>query len=710
MLVGGAHSSLATAKETAVAAEAPADVELPAITARAAKAPSASTGKAEQPLKEIPQSVTVVSQERIEQQALKTLDDVMLQATGVTREQLWLNNNYYSRGLQIKNIRYDGGATSAINDRNNNADLAQFEEVSILRGADGLFGAGDAGGVINLRSKRPKDAAGMTASLSAGRWNNYRTELDVTGPLTEDRRLKARAVAVFQDQDHFFKPSHSRREMLYGSLLAELTPSTSVLAGASYQKDRQDAFNASLPRYVDGADAHFPRSTTMGAPWGWLERENIALFANLTQRIDPRWKLHLNLRHSLGDDAINGAEMEGAISYTTRQSDWWRYQDKTDGRETLLDTNLQGSFDAFGNVHDVIVGIDRNSSTKNYRQNWVFYGSGDAFDRTPPPEWAYPPATWDASTRNTSQVSALYGSLRIRPMEQLSLIAGGRKAFNETQTILNKNTAIENEFQQKNDFIPYFGAVLDLTPQVAVYFSRAEIYQSQLNYFETVNGPSLAPATGRNVELGVKSEWLDGRLAASLAYFDIKKQNEAVYQTWNPTGNNAWCCYVAAGDKSSRGVDLELNGLLLPDWMLSFGYTYNDNQNRREGDLRFSTITPKHLLKIWSNHDLGRYAQGLSVGWGVTAQSKSYQSGSVQAYNPSTGEFDGPWQDYAFVQKAYSVWSVRTAYDFNPNLSLAFNLNNVFDKVYYSTVGPSNGYGNFYGEPRSFMVTLKASY
>ncbi|MBB4843586.1 outer membrane receptor for ferric coprogen and ferric-rhodotorulic acid [Paucibacter oligotrophus] len=684
---------------------------LPAVLVTGSKVRrlEASPSKFDQSLREMPQSVSIISQERIEQQALKTLDDLMLQATGITREQLWLNNNYYSRGLQVKDIRYDDGATSVISDRDNNADAAQFEQVSILRGADGLFGAGDAGGVINLRSKRPQDKLDIKATLSLASWNNYRTELDVTGPLNDDRRLKGRAVAVLQDQDHFFKPSHSRRTMLYGALQLDPSPDTSVVLGSSLQRDRQTAFNASLMRYVDGADAQFPRSTTMGAPWGWLERQNITVYASLVQQLAPGWKLNANARHMSGDDKINGAEMEGSINYTTRQSEWWRYADKTEGSTTLLDVNVQGSFDALGQSHDLIVGLDRNSTIKHYKRNWVVYGSGNAFDRTPPPAWDYPPKGWDSSTRNAGTASAVYGSLRLRPVERLALTLGGRKVFDESQSILNQLNNSRNDFSQKNNFVPYVGAVYELSSEWSAYMSRSEIYQSQLNYFASVNGPSLEPATGKNTEIGIKGELLKGRLNASLAFFDIEKEKEAVYQSWNPTGNNAWCCYVATGSKQSRGVDLELNGRLGPSWDLSLGYTFNNNKNRRADDGRFNTLTPKHLLKVWSNHELSEWWRGFSLGWGLTAQSKSYQAGSVQAYNPATGEFDGAWQNFAFTQKAYAIWSLRAAYELSQQWKLALNMNNVLDHSYYSTIG-SSAYGNFYGEPRSLMLTLRGHF
>ena len=401
--------------------------------------------------------------------------------------------------------------------------------------------------------------------------------------------------------------------------------------------------------------------------------------------------------------------MEGSIDYATLQSDWWRYQDQTKAQESMADLNIQGSFDVLGQKQELIFGVDSFRSVKSYNQNWIEYGMGDAFNREAPPEWAYPQPSWATSNRNTISTASTYGSIRIRPIDDLSLIVGGRYTFHEEQEMLNKKTGITNTFKQDNDVIPYYGIVYDVLPSTSLYASYAEIYQSQLNYFSTVNGPSLEPATGKNIEFGIKSKRLDQRVMVSVAYFDIKKQEEAVSQGWTSTGNNAWCCYIAAGNKSSRGVDFEVNGKLLPNWDLSLGYTYNENEDKRDDNAQFSTLTPKHLLKLWTNYNAGEYVDGLSVGMGVIAQSKSYQSGSVQAYNPVSGKFDGPWQDYEFIQKPHAIWSLRAAYDINATFSVAANLNNVTDKRYYSTVGNS-GYGNFYGEPRNFLLSLKAKY
>ncbi|ENW92917.1 TonB-dependent siderophore receptor [Acinetobacter dispersus] len=683
--------------------------QLPTISIKAASQNMTNVGKQAQNIKDVPQSVTVMSRQRIDEQGLKTLDDVLVQTTGVTREQLWLNNNYSARGLKIENIRYDGGSTSSLEDRSNSADMAQYDAVEVLRGADGLFGAGEAGGVINLTSKRPKAETEINGSISAGSWNNYRGEFDATGSLTQDQSVKGRLVTVFQDRDFFYKPTQSRREMVYGALSFDLLPETTLFTGVSYQKDKVDAFNASLPRWEDGADLHFSRSTTTGAPWGWIERKNTSFFANLQHQINDDWKTQLNVRHNIGNDAINSAEMEGAVSYETHQSQWWRYQDDTRFKETTMDLNLQGSFNLFEQKHDLILGIDHSNNQKDYRQNWTYYANGDAFNRVAPPEWEYPAAIWDTNTTHKNNKSALYGSLKLRPVDDLALIIGGRYTFKDELTINNHNSNIENTYTEDKKFVPYYGITYDILPSTTAYASFAEIYKNQRNYLTAADGPGLEPLTGRNIEFGIKHQ-INANLLASIAYFDIKKEKEKVYNTYTSIPNsNSLCCYIGTGSMESKGVDVELNGNISPDWNLSVGYTYNKNEKKDNTENPYNTYTPKNLLKIWTTYQLDQIVDGLEIGGGVIAQSKNYATGSVKEFNPVTQKFDGARKNIELVQPNYAIWSARVAYDINPQWNIALNLNNIFDKTYYSTIG-NPGYGNFYGEPRNVLLTLKASY
>ncbi|KAF1693625.1 TonB-dependent siderophore receptor [Pseudoxanthomonas jiangsuensis] len=680
--------------------------ELDAVEVHGEARRGVQVGKGLQDLREIPQSVSVIGRERIEQQALATLDDVMLQSTGVTREQLWLNNNYTSRGLQIRNIRYDGGGASSLQDRSNNADMAQYESVALLRGADGLFGAGEAGGVINLASKRPRAEAGAEAVLTLGRWDNRRLELDATGPLNAAGSVRGRAVGVFHDQDMFYEPAHNRRGMLYAALEWDIAPGTRLFAGGSWQKDTLDAFNASLPRWEDGADIGFPRQTTMGAPWGWIRRESTSVFAIFEQELGERWNARLNLRHNLGDDAINGAEMEGSVPYATGENQWWRYQDATDFGETTLDLALQGSFDWAGRRHDVIWGVDSARSRKDYDQTWTYYADGSVFDRIAPPEWAYPAGPWVTQSTDREERASTYGSLRLRPFERLAVIVGGRYTFQDTTRKTNRVDGVRGIFPQDDKFVPYYGLVYDLSANTSVYASRAEIYRSQGNYLAAEEGPALEPLTGSNIELGIKTD-LSADLSASLALYRIRKEKEAVYLSRSALPNTtAWCCYAAVGSQRSEGVDLELSGRLAEGWNLTVGYTYNENEDRRDTGMPFNTVTPKHLFKAWTTYRFYGALEALELGGGVTAQSRHWKGGWVPSFNPDSGQYDGEWVQVDIVQKGYAVWSLRAGYDVGPRLNLALNLNNVFDETYYSTVGYP-GYGNFYGEPRNMLLTAR---
>ena len=159
-------------------------------------APGTTTmgGKGPQKLREIPQSVTVITDQRLQDQQLRNMDQVMNQMTGVTRKEAWAKNTYVSRGFEINDVRYEGGATSSMLDSSRYEDLAQFDSVGLLRGADGLYGAGEPGGVINFSYKRPLSQPQVKTLTSAGSWDNYRGEFDVTGPLAMDGRLRGRYV------------------------------------------------------------------------------------------------------------------------------------------------------------------------------------------------------------------------------------------------------------------------------------------------------------------------------------------------------------------------------------------------------------------------------------------------------------------------------------------------------------------------------------
>ncbi len=115
--------------------------------------------------------------------------------------------------------------------------MAIYDRLEILRGAEGLFSAaGEPGGTINLARKRPTDELRSAVSLAYGSWNNRRLEADIGGPLGFDGKLRGRLVGVWQDREYFYKPADEEKRVLYGILEYDLTPSTTLSAGVSYQR------------------------------------------------------------------------------------------------------------------------------------------------------------------------------------------------------------------------------------------------------------------------------------------------------------------------------------------------------------------------------------------------------------------------------------------------------------------------------------------
>ena len=669
-------------------------------------------GKTPLTLREIPQSVTVITAQRLADQALLNLDDVLLQMTGVTRDQAWLSSSYNSRGLPIENVRYDGGATSTYLAGTGNADTALFDSVALLRGADGMFGAVEAGGILNLNHKRPLAEPAFNVTLQGGSWKTLRGEVDATGSLGFDGRLRGRLVGVIEDKDSFVDYANSKRHVAYGAIEADLTPDTLLFIGGSYQFDRLNAFNHSLSRYADGSDPNYPRSQNMGTPWNWIKRNNSAVFARLDQRLGGDWAIKLNLRYNHNRDRTNAAEMENAVNPVTMTgTDWWYFQKEERNKQFTADLNTSGSFELFGRRHDVLVGIDMVNTNTSYDQLWTYYGpETDVTNPTFPPEIDLPSA-WGYQDRTKIRRTGVYGSLRLRPIENLAVLLGGRLVLKDRTISRDINGVLTSEVKEGTVFVPNFGFTYDFTRNLTLYGSYAEIYQSQANLRSGPRpGTPLAPVTGSNYELGIKGAFADGRLTASAAiYRVVKKGASANDPSYPDTVWNSPCCYIRDGYQKSQGFDIEVNGEILPGWQLSLGYTFNNNKDIRESDARFSSITPKHLLKIWTDYRFSGSLEGLRIGGGVNGQSKNFRMGSIQQYNPVSGQWDGPWVDYRFSVKGYTVWAARIGYDFNEKMSIGLNVNNIFDKKYYDTIS-SAGYGNFYGDPRNVLVTLKAGF
>ena len=692
-----------------------------------------SLGKG-QNVRETPQSISVVTRQRIEDQALVSVGDVLQQTTGVTVDYAGAGglggtaNSFYARGFQISNMQIDGVAVDAFSQATFDPNMAMYDSVQVIRGADGLYsGNGEPGGAINLVRKRPTAQPQVLGSVSLGSWNQRRAELDVAGPLAADGRVRGRAVLAHGDRDFFYGHANARNSLLYGIVQADLTPSTRLTLGGSYDKSASLPWRGGLPRAANGDDLRLPRSTALMASWSHYDRTTKELFAQLEQKLQGDWRIRAHANYVKLDSDSRLTESSGAVDPATGLGPALNgFSNDFYSTKKALDVNAGGSFPLLGRSHRLLIGANWaqiRDTQDTYLSEVDMPGAINVFSFDPG-AIPLPSSVW--RTRSFAGYGAtqkgLYGRLNLSLTDRLTAIVGARHASYENQTpYLRFNPAGEltsrsvSSYRESGIFTPFGGLVYDVSDRWAVYGSVADIHKSQAsNLGGPLPGTPLDPITGRNFELGAKGEFNEGRLLASMALYRIERNGEAVADPSYPNtdigdaGLN--CCWLRQGKVVSQGVEGEISGELARGWQLFAGYTFNRNHNRTPGvQGLYHSVTPKHLFKLWSTYRLPGELSQWTIGGGANIQSAHYVSGTANSFNPATGQFDGAAVPFKFSQAGYAVWNASIRYQINRQWQATLNLNNLFDKVYYKTVGSSSG-SNWYGDPRNVMLTLRGTF
>lgn len=650
-------------------------------------------GKMPLKLRETPQSVSVINRERIEQQNLFSLDEVMQQATGVTVQPFQLlTTAYYVRGFKINSFELDGVPALIGDMASSPQDMAVYERVEILRGSNGLLhGTGNPAATVNLVRKRPQKAFAASTTLSGGSWDRYRGEVDVGGPLTESGNVRGRMVAAYEDRDYFYDIGQQDTQLLYGISEFDLSPDTLLTLGAQYQTIDSVTNMAGVPMAKDGSNLNLPRSTYLDVDWDRFQWTTRRFFGSLEQQLDHDWKARVAAEYQDADSRLRYAGANGAIDPLTGDGAHLIGQAyKFESTQKSLDASVSGPFSLFGRSHELLLGSNYSQGeTEQHTANFttalnvpVNVYRWDPHSVPKPGIGAY---SSPGSTTTTSK--GVYALTRYKLLDPLTLVLGARANWWEQD-------APSASRKPGREITPYGGLIWDFARQWSWYASYAEVYQPQTG--QTWSGELLKPVEGKTYETGIKGELLEGRLNVSLAAFRIDLENNPQVDPDHPgAGPNTY--YISGGKVRSQGFELESSGYLTPDWSLFAGYTYTTTEylkdtNSASGQ-RYAEFTPRHLLRLWSQYDLPWQDRRWSVGAGVQAQSDfSAQSGGV-----------------SLQQGGYALLNARVAYRLDEHWTASVNANNLADRKYYQSLsGPS--WNNRYGEPRSLNLTLRGTF
>ncbi len=648
------------------------------------------------PLREVPNTVTLVGQQRIQQQNLFTITDLAQQTTGLTTTGGDSDlAQFMSRGFTIDNYLVDGvpnnGFTGEI------PDLFLYDRVEVLRGPAGLFsGAGSPAGSINLVRKRPLKEFGLSALAAGGSWNNFRGEIDVSTPLSDT--VAVRAGLAYQDRDQFYDVVNQSRLVAFGVADFALAERTRLTVGGHYDRYRGATFSG-LPGLAGPAGqanplADLPRSTYGAADWNRSNFDTKALFAELRQEVGDDWVVRLSGTYGKTDTDLTTSY---ALSFTgitpTDGSAFLLASELTRDQDYVTaDLNAVGRIELFGREHELLIGADfqRKSSEEGFSDR-AFLGDFDLYNPVydvPEPDF---PVTSITDTRVRQY--GVYGQARLKLADPFTLVLGGRLSWYENRVRPLLPIGAVSRLEEKGRFIPYAGLVWDVSSDWTLYASYSDNFTPQSGL--QIDLTPLKPVTGKQYEGGIKGSLFDNRLLLSLALYRIDQTGRPQV---DPRDINF---YISTGKVRSQGVEIEANGEILPGWQLNGGYAYNDNEyvsdDVAEGQ-RFTLAAPKHSVKIWTNYQAkDGPLRRLSVGGGLNWQS------STEAFLTFLGGNTGA------RQPGYAVASARIGYDVTDNVTVALNLNNLFDKRYYERVSGTE-FGNFYGAPRNFLLTARARF
>ncbi|WP_069787257.1 TonB-dependent siderophore receptor [Pseudomonas salomonii] len=644
--------------------------------------------------RETPQSISVVTRQAMDDFNLKSIDDVMRHTPGITVATYDSERtSYYSRGFAIQNFQYDGIPIlqdAQYSSGHTLTDTVIYDRVEILKGATGLLtGAGGPGGTINMVRKKPTSEFKGYVDLGAGSWDNYRSEIDVSGPLTETGNVRGRAVAAYQDKHTFLDHYQRQTNVYYGILEFDLAPDTLLTIGGDYQdSDPQGSSWSGAASLFDSAGNHIstPRSFNNGAKYSKWKQYTRTAFATLEHTFDNGWVGKAQYNHQ-----INGYKAPlSALLSPNAETGKAPLLTRTYNGETTSDTGdlyATGPFSLFGREHELVVGTsvsrshwlgsDYTNATNYDNSHDYFNWDGDA----PKPDRGPRTKKNDELTRQ----SASYITGRFSLADDLHLILGTR--------VNNYEVSGTSQVKDTGKVVPYAGITYDLNDNFSAYASFTEIYLPQDDYRDRNDKP-LEPDEGKNYEIGLKGEFFDGRLNSSLAYFEVHEKNRAVDDTDYIPNSHPGLDYASRGTEAkTKGYEAEISGELAPGWQLQAGYTHKIMRDK-QGE-KLSTWEPEDQVNIYTSYKLTGPLDKLTLGTGVRWQGTGWKL--LNNYAKGTEE--------NFSQDPLWIVDAMARYQVTENVSATLNVNNIFDKKYYTNIGFYNS--AYYGDPRNVMLSTR---
>lgn len=698
---------LALAGEPARAEDAAADAagEVSGVTvfgqrddAYRAKSTATAT-KTDTPLRDVPQAVTVITDELIRDQAMQTMADVIRYVPGVTmgqgeghRDAPTLRGNASTADFYVDGVRDDVQYFR---------DLYNVERVEVLKGPNAMiFGRGGGGGVINRVMKKADWSTERYATIELGSWDHRRFGADLQQPLSDV--FAGRLVGMYERSESFRDFVNLERWGLNPSIGWRSEGGLTVsLAYEHFEDDRTT--DRGVPSFA-GRPAPAQRGDFFGDPERSHARTNVDL-VNLSVEFAVSEALTVRNRTLYGDydkfyaNIFPGGAAVAGPTGTPATFSLSAYQNDSPRENLFNQTDLIWKTELGGMRHTLLAGAELGrQKTSNLRLTGHFNTvtgpttlAGHPF--AAPTRRGLPifftNTGNDANNRVKATVAAVYVQDQVEITEQWQLIAGLRFDSFDVDFLDRRASATRRDFSRQDDlWSPRVGLVFKPLEPVSLYAGYSVSYlPSSGDQFSSLNATSetLEPEEFENLEVGLKWE-LTPELMLTAALYRLDRENTTAPDPTRPGQ------VVLTGSQRTEGFEAGLSGWIMPQWEIAGGYAWQDAEITSTTSAapagRQVPLVPRHTFSLWNKYDLNdRFGLGL----GVIHQTKMFTSISNAVTLPGFTRIDAA---------AYVVLT--------DNLKAQVNIENLFDRRYFPT---SHGDNNILpGAPRAVRVSLTAHF
>jgi outer membrane receptor for ferric coprogen and ferric-rhodotorulic acid len=640
-------------------------------------------------LNETPQSISVISAEQIKNYAATNINDALKMATGITVEQgETTRTSYTSRGFDIKSTQVDGvGLPNSWGLVTGAMESYGYEEIEVIRGANGqLTGVGNSAGTINYVRKRPTNENEGEVGLSLGSYGLKRLEADSSFFLTDSGSWAARVVAAVEDSGSYLDGLETDRSYVSVVVDGQLTDNSTLTFGGSYQDANSDGtmWGGLVFNYTDGTQADWDVSSNPAQEWSSWDTINTTAFMEYAYVFDNDWEIKATYNRQDSEDVGNLFYVYGAIDKETGLG-LYGYPGAWDGEfsANLFDITSKGGYSLFGQEHELTLGLsmsksnDRTFNRPNNDYSIPAWGALPSFpypiDAIPEPEWG------DSKTYSDLDVTLtrIFGSTKLNITNDLFMVAGFN-AVNYKREGYSNYTAVNIE-NDENEISPYLAATYSITDDINAYASYSDVYQPQEQY--DYNGEFLDPSKGVNYEIGLKTQWLDDTLLATVALFSGEQENIATFAGLNAAGLN----YYKGTNIQSKGFEVEITGHITDNLNAVLAYTFLDIED--EFGVNTNEWVATDVVNFSLDYTLPQLPE-LTFGFAGKWQSATENSASAVKQG-----------SYVLVN-TFARWSV------SENLSIQANIDNITDEKYITSL---NSVG-FYGAPINGSVNVTYSF